>query len=179
MRCREVDFRQHPVLAESVSTRRCQEADFRSDGPASQSRLAANPGETRYRPGAGGPDCPVRAHENQATNVAIAKTLASCLSPVFKQKFTLGLHLSTARPSSPPARYPSDGWSGRPPANAGGSTRVACLQPAPASSIRLQPVRSGEDLRGCRCQRHSSAARLSGRCSSTRRVVTSRPWRAT
>ena len=42
--------RQH--LAESVSTRRRQEADFRRDGPANQSRLAATPGETRYRPAA-------------------------------------------------------------------------------------------------------------------------------
>jgi len=37
-------------MAESVSTKPRQEADFRSDGPASQSRLAANIGETRFQP---------------------------------------------------------------------------------------------------------------------------------
>jgi len=48
--CLLAALHQYPLLAESVSTRRRQEADFRRGGPANQSRLAATPGETRYRP---------------------------------------------------------------------------------------------------------------------------------
>ena len=40
----------YPLVAVSVSTRRRQEADFRRDGPAGQSQLAAISGETRSRP---------------------------------------------------------------------------------------------------------------------------------
>ena len=86
---REAASRERRQMAASVSTRRRQKADFRRDGPAGQSQLAATPGETRSRPW----DCSNSAvrsspsgdrgnvrhgHTNAAwTHIAIIRTAAS------------------------------------------------------------------------------------------------------